>query len=182
MCIWHNRESSKVIRIRKAKLLKWKYCKTEETFLEYKKATINIKSKLREIKHKNWKSFCDAIDKFTNPLYICDRMKNENVDRTRQRELEYEEKLVISAEKTFESYVRGADEPTRAPAFDHDNQDSFLDSDCTSKELNFAIKNLSPGHDEIDYLIILNLPNEGLEILLEIYNHILRARMSQTSR
>jgi hypothetical protein len=36
-CIWWNRECDKVIRIRKAKLLKWKYCKTEVTFLEYKR-------------------------------------------------------------------------------------------------------------------------------------------------
>jgi hypothetical protein len=31
-CVWWRRECDKVMRIRKAKLLKWKYCKREETF------------------------------------------------------------------------------------------------------------------------------------------------------
>jgi hypothetical protein len=35
VCVWWNRESDMVIRIRKATFLKWNYCKTEETFLEY---------------------------------------------------------------------------------------------------------------------------------------------------
>jgi hypothetical protein len=48
-----------VIRIRKAKLLKWKYCKTEETFLEYKRAAIGAKNKRREIKQEHWKTFCE---------------------------------------------------------------------------------------------------------------------------
>jgi hypothetical protein len=69
----------------------------------------------------------------------------------------------------------------QAPAFDHDNQDPFQDSECTIIDLNFTIKNLgvqsSPGRDGIDYLIIRSFPNEVSEILLEIYNDILRARV-----
>jgi hypothetical protein len=69
----------------------------------------------------------------------------------------------------------------QAPAFDHDNLDSSLESEYTTKELHFAIKNLrvqlSPGRDGIDYLIIRNLSNEALEIQLEIYNDVLRARV-----
>jgi hypothetical protein len=34
-----------------------------------------------------------------------------------------------------------------------------------------------PGRNGIDYLIIRNLPTEALEILLQIYNDILRARV-----
>jgi hypothetical protein len=34
---------------------------------------------------------------------------------------------------------------------------------------------LTPGRDRIDYLISRNLPNEALEIPLEIYNDILKA-------
>jgi hypothetical protein len=66
-------------------------------------------------------------------------------------------------------------------AFVHDNQNPFLDSEHKIKELHFAIKNLrvqsSPGRDGIDCLIIRNLPNEALEIFIEIYNDILRARV-----
>jgi hypothetical protein len=69
----------------------------------------------------------------------------------------------------------------QAPAFDHDNQDQFLDSEYKIQELHFAIKNLrvqsNPGRDGIDYLIIRNLANEALEIMLEINNDILKARM-----
>jgi hypothetical protein len=73
------------------------------------------------------------------------------------------------------------DEQMQAPAFDHDNQDPFLDSEYKIQELRFAIKNLrlqsSPEWDGKDHLIIRNLPNEDLEILLGIYNDILRARV-----
>jgi hypothetical protein len=73
------------------------------------------------------------------------------------------------------------DEEMQAPAFDHDNQNPFLDSEYTIQELNFAIKNLrvqsSLGRDGIDYLILHNLPNEASEILLQIYDDILRVRV-----
>jgi hypothetical protein len=73
------------------------------------------------------------------------------------------------------------DEQAQEPAFDHDNQDPFLDSEYTIQELYFAIKNLRvqsrPGRHGIEYRIIRNLPNEASEILLEIYNDTLRARV-----
>jgi hypothetical protein len=59
-----------------------------------------------------------------------------------EREHEYKEELVNSAKTTFEKLCSGVVEPMQAPAFDHDNQDSFLDSEYTIQELNFAIKNL----------------------------------------
>jgi hypothetical protein len=69
----------------------------------------------------------------------------------------------------------------QAPEFEHNNQVPFKDSEYTIKELSFANYNLriqsSPGRNGIDYLIIRNLPEEGLEILLEIYNDILRERV-----
>jgi hypothetical protein len=64
------------------------------------------------------------------------------------------------------------DDPMQAPAFGHDNQDPSLDSGYIIKELNFAITNFRvqscPGLGGIDYLIIHNLPNEAVEIPLEI--------------
>jgi hypothetical protein len=74
-CVWWTEECDKVIRIRKDKLLKRKYCETEEIFLEYKREAISPKNRLREIKHENWKPFCEGIDKFTNPSYVWSRMK-----------------------------------------------------------------------------------------------------------
>jgi hypothetical protein len=98
-----------------------------------------------------------------------------------EREHEYKEELVVSTKNTFENLCSGAEVSMQAPAFDHDNQDPFLDSEYTIQELHSAIKNRrvqsSPGRDGIDYLIIRNLPNEALEILLEIYNDILRVRV-----
>jgi hypothetical protein len=50
------------MRIGKAKLLKWKYCETEETFLQYRRGgdQRNKKNRLKEIKQENWKTFCEA--------------------------------------------------------------------------------------------------------------------------
>jgi hypothetical protein len=98
-----------------------------------------------------------------------------------ERDHEYKEELLKNGKTTSEKLYSGVDEPTQAPAFDHDNQDPFLDSEYTIQELHFAIRNLrvqsSPGRDGIEYLIIRNLPNEALEILLEIYNDILKQRV-----
>jgi hypothetical protein len=79
--------------------------------------------------HKNWETFCGGIDKFTNPSYKCDRMKRLKCRYNKtEREHEYIERLVISAKRTFEKLCLGAGGPMQAPAFDHDNQDSFLDA------------------------------------------------------
>jgi hypothetical protein len=98
-----------------------------------------------------------------------------------EREHEHKEELVKSAKTTFEKLCSGVDEKTQAPAFDHDNHDPVLDSEYTIQELHFAIKSLrvqsSPERDGIDCLIIRNLPNEASDILTEIYNDILRARV-----
>jgi hypothetical protein len=83
------------MRIRKAKLLKWKYCNTGEIYLEYKRAAISAKID-REIKHENWKTFCEGIDKFTNPSYIWDRMKRLKYRYNKpEKEHEHKEELVI---------------------------------------------------------------------------------------
>jgi hypothetical protein len=161
-------------------LLKWKYRKTEETFLEYKRAAISMKNKLREIKQKHWKTLCEGIDTITNPSYIWDRMKRLKCRYKAEKEHEYKE-LVESAKTTFEKLCSGVDEQMQTPAFHHDNQDPFLDLEYTIQELHFAVKILrvqsSPGWDGIGYFIIRKLPNEAIEILLEIYNDILRARV-----
>jgi hypothetical protein len=98
-----------------------------------------------------------------------------------EREHEYKEDIVKSTKTTFIKLCSWVEEQMQVPAFDHDNQDPFRNSEYKNQELHFAIKNLrvqsSLGRDEIDYLIIRNLPNEALEILLEIYNDILRARV-----
>jgi hypothetical protein len=43
-------------------------------------------------------------------------------------EHEYREKLVIAAKKAFEDLWLWVDDPMQALLFDHDNQDSFLDT------------------------------------------------------
>jgi hypothetical protein len=46
--------------VRKASLLKWKY-QTGEAFLEYKRAAINTKSRLRKMKKKSSATFVKAL-------------------------------------------------------------------------------------------------------------------------
>jgi hypothetical protein len=103
-----------------------------------------------------------------------------------EREHEYKEELVVSAKNTPENLCLGADDPMQTSAFDHNIQNPFLDSDYTIQELHFAIKNLrvqsSLGWDGIEYLIMRNMPNEALEILLEICNDILRANVFPDDR
>jgi hypothetical protein len=46
-----------------------------------------------------------------------------------EKEHEYKEELDKSAKTIFEKLCPGMNEQTQAPAFDHDNQDPFLDSE-----------------------------------------------------
>jgi hypothetical protein len=149
--VWWNRECNKVIRIRKAKLFKWKYCKTEEIFLEYKRVAISAKHKFREIKQEHWETFCDRINEFTNLPYIWDRMKRLICRyKKTEREHEFNTSWIRQNEKPYS----GVDEQTQAPAFHHDNQEPFLDSEYKIQELHFAIRNLRvqsrPGRDEVN--------------------------------
>jgi hypothetical protein len=57
-----------------------------------------------------------------------------------ERKHEYKEDIIKSAKTTFEKLCSGVDEKMQAPAFVHDNQDQFLDSEYTVQELHFAIK------------------------------------------
>jgi hypothetical protein len=59
-----------------------------------------------------------------------------------EREHEYKEELVKSAKTTSEKLCSGEDGQTQAPAFVHDNQDPFLNSEHTIQDLHFAVKNL----------------------------------------
>jgi hypothetical protein len=58
-----------------------------------------------------------------------------------ERERDYKG-LAKSAKTSIENLCSGVDELKQAPAFDHENQDSFLDLEYTIQELHFAIKNL----------------------------------------
>lgn len=55
--IWWDEECSKVIRLRKAALKKWKYCKTISNYIEYKKAVAITRKTLKYKKNKSQK-FC----------------------------------------------------------------------------------------------------------------------------
>jgi hypothetical protein len=110
-------------------------------------------------------------------LYIWDRIKRLKCRyNKREREHEYKEELIKSAKTILEKLCSGVDEQVQAPEFDHKNQDPFTDSYYTIQEFHFAIRNLRvqsrPGRDGTDYLMIRNLPNEALEILLDIYIYI----------
>jgi hypothetical protein len=58
-------ECEMLIIVRKASLLKWKY-QTGETFLGYKRAALNTKSRLREIKKKSSATFMKALTDLPN--------------------------------------------------------------------------------------------------------------------
>jgi hypothetical protein len=60
-CIWWNEEFERLIRVRKACLLIWKYRQRAEAFLEYKRVAINTKSRLREIEKKSSATFVRAL-------------------------------------------------------------------------------------------------------------------------
>jgi hypothetical protein len=158
-------------------LFKCKYCKPEEIFLEYKRAAISAKNKLREIKQDHWKTIGEGIANFTNPSHIWDRMKVLKCRYSKgEREHEYKEDLVKSAKTTYEKQCSGVDEKKQAPAFDHDNQDPFLDSEYTIQELHFAFKNLSPIELGTGWNIQSHnsqFAKRSFRILLEIYNDIL---------
>jgi hypothetical protein len=86
------------------------------------------------------KSFCQATDKFKNPSYILNRKKIPKCRYYKtERENEYKE-LVESIRTSFGKPRSVVTEQTQTPAFDHDNQDPFLDSEYTIPELRFAIK------------------------------------------
>jgi hypothetical protein len=75
--------------------------------LEYKRAAMSAKNKLGEIKQEHWKTFCEGIDKFTNPLYIRDRMKRLKYRYNKtEKEHEYKEELVKSAETILNRYAQ----------------------------------------------------------------------------
>jgi hypothetical protein len=78
--------------------LKRHFCKKKKKEEGKKKEGWRLVQKIdREIRHDNWKTFCEGIDKFTNPSYIWDRLKCRYMT---EREHEYKE-LIISASEPY---------------------------------------------------------------------------------
>lgn len=102
-CMWRIEECERLIRARKAWLLKRKFQQTGEPFLEYKRAAINTKSRLREIKKEKFSNFCENLNRFTKLSYIWETMnKFKHRFSKTEKANEYRQEQVASARTTFE--------------------------------------------------------------------------------
>lgn len=72
---WWNEECEKLIRLRKADLMKFKNTGKYEHFIEYKKRVNIMRRELRRIKKESFQSFCAKLRKNVNPAYVWNTVK-----------------------------------------------------------------------------------------------------------
>lgn len=173
---WWNNKCEKLIRVRKAARLQYKCNANRDNFRKLVITEHNTKTKLTEIKKESFKTFCDTLNKYTNPSYIWKKLKNfKNRWNTSSTANEYSEEIInnvnIAIEQLCPAWV-----PLAKPDFYNEIGDPFLDQPFLLEELEVAIDkgntNSSPGIDGIDYQIIKRFPEKLRRLLLALYNEI----------
>ncbi|XP_034938092.1 uncharacterized protein [Chelonus insularis] len=174
-CVWWNEECSRLIRLRKAALLKFKFDSSASNFITYKKAEANVKSGLKRIRRESFRNFCSGLTRFTNPSYIWKRIKcfqNKQTSSTRKKEGKPE---VLDRVRQAISSLCPPWASTSIPQL-QDYGDEFLDLPFLMEELEYALAfvrvRASPGIDKIDYRILRELPMIAKQELLRLFNEI----------
>lgn len=74
-CLWWSEECSRVVRLRKAALLKFKHTGLHSDFIEYKKSVARARCEIRRVKRECFQSFCEELRKDTDPSFAWKTVK-----------------------------------------------------------------------------------------------------------
>ncbi|CAG5103233.1 Protein of unknown function [Cotesia congregata] len=139
---WWNGECDRLVRLRKAALLKFKANRSCDNFIAYKKAQAEALVGLRRIKKESFKNFCASLSKNTNPKFLWNTIKGfQNRWNYRENANEYD-KNKISAVKVMIEELCPPWVPNHRPCLNYDTADPFLDLAFIRDELQFALSEL----------------------------------------
>lgn len=171
-CPWWTEECNKLVRLRKAALLKFQFTGLRKDFIEYKKRVAITRRELRGIKREKFQVFCESLRKESDPSLVWKTVKKfqsrfNRVESSHEYTPEKLDRVSVHIDELRTSWAI-----EQVSSFEGGAQDDFLDHPYSEEEMSVVINNLkvksSPGLDNIDYKIIKNIPPMCRCVLLHI--------------
>ena len=176
---WWNDECTKLIRLRKAALKKWRYSRNVADYIEYKKRVASAKKYIKKCKVDSFRKFAQSINFETDMTSVCKKCRilknkwasvifNEGYSDRLNKIEDAINKLTppwVSTKSSFASQKLYANE---------NNQ--FFNSPFGLHKFTLALNSSSlkvfPGPDTIEYILIVKLSFSTKLILLDLLNEI----------
>lgn len=193
---WWNTECEHAIADSKKAFNKLKANNNQENLMNFKRLRARAKYVVKKSKKESWATFCSSINANTPMAAVWNKVKRiKAVNTTRKiRSLLVQNDQILTdpteiAETLAESYETTSSDINYPQEFlqykiEAESTDTILNNTTdlnhplnipiTTEELTDALKtckNTSPGHDNIPYALLQNLPPSAIQHLLEIYNH-----------
>ncbi|CAH1985069.1 unnamed protein product [Acanthoscelides obtectus] len=174
---WWDRECDEEINKRKNALAQYKQISSEANFIACKRAIAHTKRLLKSKAKTHWKKFCCNLNKNTPSTELwsqAKKMQRMQVTHRKCNNLDWEANFLdkiapASTTSFFPEIHRSQNSETLT--------DNIFSHPITVTELEYALKNSnnsSPGWDNITYSMLWHLPLNAKQLLLELYNEILK--------
>jgi exonuclease III len=189
---WYNDECKKAIRLRKQALLKLRYAPTPVNIEQYKIAKAKARRVIRQNQRTTWSKYVSQLNPRTPSKKVWDMIRKISGKRTPSPTYHIIDNNILHTDPTstanclahafshnsstanyttdFQNHKASAEKAHID--FYSDNTEPY-NQPFTLQELTAALQashESSPGPDNIPYSLIKNLPNDILQLLLQIYN------------
>lgn len=168
--IWWNSQCQSAINEQREALKKYKENSNFENYLNFKRISAITKKTIIVSKRNSWKKFCNNLNRNTNINEIWSQIKKiKNCFREQTSPLIDGDWLEIFINTLTPLIPSEQIEQPSSCNLEHELTKKF-----TMNELIRCLnnKNTAPGMDKIHYPMLLNLPEIGKQMLLQIYNNI----------
>ena len=195
---WWNEECQKAIKDKKHAFNVYKKHKTFSNLLEFKRTRAIARKVLKQAKRSSWTDYVTSLTKNTPCEVMWNKLKKingRNVNPQITSMKNSDNSIITDAkeianlfanvfaknssdvnfEPSFLEFKKRTEETSRQETIVVANTHQSFNAKILITELQAEIKstkNSSPGPDNIPNLFIKQLPSQGLNYLLEIYNHI----------
>lgn len=169
---WWNSECNHIIAKRQRALSIFNKSSTIENYLEYKKQKANSKKYFNQRKKTEWSKFCETLSPNSTTKEVWETIRcikrgmTETMTNTGTTEW-----LEEFAEKTFPMVQTNI-----IPKTIKNITNPFLEIHISYEELVYSLKhnkNTTVGHDNINYQMLRNIPENGLHKLTKLFNIML---------
>lgn len=192
---WWNSNCEKAIRDHKKAYYKYKRNKSLENLIIFKKARAYARKVVQTSKEQSWRNYVSTITTETPMTFIWDKIRKIKGQKTptSSLSLKHNGKVIndpkdipnVFAEILEQNYSDNNYNPNFLQTKQtvekinleiNNNNDASINQKFTMWELTSVIENLkentSPGPDNIPYAFIKSFPENTIEYLLNIYNHL----------
>ncbi|KAK9882925.1 hypothetical protein WA026_023813 [Henosepilachna vigintioctopunctata] len=192
---WWNERCELSNRNRKHAYNRLKKCFTVENLVEYKKLRAKARYIMKESKTNSWRSYVSSINTNTSASEVWTKMRllrgqcvaheisylmSDNNILTNRKDIVEKFADIYESNSSNNNYEREflnykISEELK-PHIEENDEENPLNLKITYEELVETLRQTpdsSPGHDNLPYAFIRNLPNSGKLLLLDIYNRIL---------